>query len=133
MIDRSNLRILVVDDFLNMRLMVKNMLRQLGFGDIDLAANGADAIPMLRARRHRLVISDWNMEPVSGLQLLEAVLDDPALGAPLFVMITGSREAASQADELGAIATIVKPFSLIDMKEAMTRVLMRGGPLQLSA
>jgi two-component system chemotaxis response regulator CheY len=133
MTDRPSLRILVVDDFLNMRLMVKNMLRQLGFGDIDLAANGADAIPMLHARRHHLVISDWNMEPVSGLQLLEAVLNDPALGAPLFIMITGSREAASRADELGASATIVKPFSLIDMKEAMARVLMRGGPLRSSA
>ena len=124
--DRSTLRVLVVDDYLNMRLMVKNMLRQLGVREIDFAADGGAAIPELRARRYRLVISDWNMQPITGLELLEAVRKDPTLGWPRFIMLTGNSEAASRASEMGADATLLKPFSTIDLREAVSRAFPHG-------
>jgi two-component system chemotaxis response regulator CheY len=115
--------VLVVDDYPNMRLMIKNMLRQIGFRDVYMAEDGKSALDLLRERGYRLIISDWNMAPMSGLQLLRQVQDTAGLRDIPFVMVTGNQEAATQAAELGVGATIVKPFSAADLKDAIGRAL----------
>ena len=80
--------ILVVDDYKTMVRIVRNLLHQLGFEDVDEANDGASALAKLRARRFGLVISDWAMEPMNGLELLQQVRADPELKAMPFIMIT---------------------------------------------
>ena len=115
--------ILVVDDYANMRIMLKNMLRQLGMRDVDMANDGGAALSLLPQRPYRLIVSDWNMEPMTGLQLLQSVQTNPQLRATPFIMVTGSAEAAIDARKLGASATIIKPFSAINLKEAVAQAL----------
>ena len=105
--------ILVVDDYKTMVRIVRNLLHQLGFNDVDEAYDGASALAKLRARRFGLIISDWAMEPMSGLELLEQVRADPELRALPFIMITAEnrRERIAKAEQAGVDGYIVKPFS----------------------
>src|SRR5262247_802363 len=72
--------VLVVDDYNTMVRIIRNLLKQIGFADIDDAGDGASALAKMRARKYGLVISDWNMEPMTGFELLRQVRADPALG-----------------------------------------------------
>jgi two-component system chemotaxis response regulator CheY len=105
--------ILVVDDYRTMVRIVRNLLHQLGFDNIDDASDGASALAKLRAKAYGLVISDWLMEPMSGLELLEQVRADPKLEALPFIMITAEnrQERVARAEQAGANAFIVKPFN----------------------
>ena len=80
--------VLVVDDYSTMVRIIRNLLHQLGFSDVDDANDGAAALAKMRAKRYGLVISDWNMEPMSGYELLLQVRADPALGETPFIMVT---------------------------------------------
>jgi two-component system, chemotaxis family, chemotaxis protein CheY len=80
--------VLVVDDYGTMVRIIHNLLRQLGFSDVDDANDGAAALAKMHAKRYGLVISDWNMEPMSGYDLLREVRADPALGQTPFIMVT---------------------------------------------
>jgi len=112
MAHRSADPILIVDDYSRMLRIIRGLLRQLGYEEVEEASDGASALAKLRQRPFRLVISDWNMEPMSGLELLRAVRADPALAALPFIMVTAEARAAkiAEAREAGVSDYIVKPF-----------------------
>jgi two-component system chemotaxis response regulator CheY len=117
--------ILVVDDYKTMVRIVRNLLNQLGFQDIDEANDGASALAKLRARRFGLVISDWAMEPMNGLELLEQVRADPELRALPFIMITAEnrKDRVARAEQAGANGYIVKPFTAETLNDRIARVM----------
>lgn len=104
--------VLIVDDYGPMRRVLRSLLRQLGFADVDEAEDGAAALALLRNRRYGLVISDWNMRPVTGLDLLREVRADPGLASLPFVMLTAESKTENviAAREAGASGYVVKPF-----------------------
>lgn len=115
--------ILVVDDYGRMVRIVRNLLHQLGFDNIDDASDGAGALTKLRAKTYGLVISDWMMEPMSGIELLEEVRADPRLQALPFIMITAERRAEQVAERAGADAFIVKPFDAEVLRDKIAAVM----------
>ena len=117
--------ILVVDDYKTMVRIVRNLLNQLGFQDIDEANDGASALAKLRARRFGLVISDWAMEPMNGLELLQQVRADPDLKTLPFIMITAEnrKERVAKAEQAGANGYIVKPFTAETLNDRIARVM----------
>jgi two-component system chemotaxis response regulator CheY len=123
-VDKST-PILVVDDYKAMVRIVRNLLHQLGFGNVDEANDGANALAKLRQKRFGLVISDWAMEPMSGLELLQAIRADPELKTLPFIMITAEnrKERVAQAEQAGADGYIVKPFNAEALNERIARVM----------
>jgi two-component system chemotaxis response regulator CheY len=117
--------ILVVDDYKTMVRIVRNLLHQLGFEDVDEANDGASALAKLRARPFGLVISDWAMEPMNGLELLQQVRADPELKAMPFIMITAEnrKDRVSKAEQAGANSYIVKPFTAEALKDRIALVM----------
>ena len=117
--------ILVVDDYKTMVRIVRNLLNQLGFQDVDEANDGATALTKLRARRFGLVISDWAMEPMNGLELLQQVRADPDLKTLPFIMITAEnrKERVAKAEQAGANGYIVKPFTAETLNDRIARVM----------
>jgi two-component system, chemotaxis family, chemotaxis protein CheY len=110
-IDRAS-PILIVDDYTRMLRIIRNLLRSLGYEQVEEASDGASALAMLRQKPFRLVISDWNMEPMSGLELLREVRADPALATLPFIMVTAEARAAkiAEAERAGVSGYIIKPF-----------------------
>ena len=107
------MKVLVVDDYSTMRRIIKSQLTKLGYTDIDEAATGEDALAKLREAHYGLVISDWNMEPMTGYDLLRKVRADEKLKATPFIMITAESKAdhAIAAKEAGVDNYILKPFN----------------------
>ena len=105
--------ILVVDDYSTMIRIICNLLKQLGYQNIDNANDGATALAKMRAKRYGLVISDWNMEPMSGYDLLKEVRADAALATTPFIMITAESKTENviAAKRAGVSNYIVKPFN----------------------
>ena len=105
--------ILVVDDYNTMIRIIRNLLKQLGFEDIDDASDGSAALTKLREKKYGLVISDWNMEPMTGYELLREVRADPALGQTPFIMVTAESKTDNviAAKKAGVNNYIVKPFN----------------------
>jgi two-component system chemotaxis response regulator CheY len=116
--------VLVVDDHNTMVRIISNLLRQLGFVDIDGASDGATALSKLQAKRYGLVISDWNMEPMTGFELLRQVRADPRLGAIPFIMVTAETrtENVIAARKAGVNNYIVKPFNAQTLKTKIEAV-----------
>ena len=123
-VDKST-PILVVDDYKTMVRIVRNLLQQLGFQHVDDANDGASALAKLRQERFGLVISDWAMEPMSGLELLQAIRADPELETLPFIMITAEnrKERVVQAEQAGADGYLVKPFNAEALSERIARVM----------
>ncbi|MBW7851068.1 MAG: response regulator [Rhodospirillales bacterium] len=121
----SNMNILIVDDYKTMLRIIRNLLRQLGFVNIDEATDGSMALEKLRNNHFGLVISDWNMEPMTGLQLLREVRADPKLKATPFIMVTAESKSENviAAKEAGVSNYIVKPFNAETLKSKMVSVL----------
>jgi two-component system chemotaxis response regulator CheY len=119
------MKILVVDDYLGMRKLIRTMLRQAGFQDVEEAEDGGTALEKLKSRNYDLVLSDWNMEPMSGLDLLRAARGSPALRSLPFIMVTGTPNADEDAEKEGADGCIQKPLSVAMLKEAIRRVFER--------
>jgi two-component system, chemotaxis family, chemotaxis protein CheY len=117
--------ILVVDDYKTMVRIVRNLLHQLGFEDVDEANDGASALAKLRARRFGLVISDWAMEPMNGLELLQQVRADAELKALPFIMITAEnrKDRVAKAEQAGANGYIVKPFNAQTLSDRIALVM----------
>lgn len=121
--------VLVVDDFPTMRKIIRNLLEQLGFNNMYEAENGADALRKMRDAGGRghfgLVISDWNMEPMTGLQLLKEVRADNTLKATPFIMVTAENKTENviAAKQAGVNNYIVKPFNAITLKQKIEAVL----------
>jgi two-component system chemotaxis response regulator CheY len=105
--------VLVVDDYNTMVRIIRNLLKQLGFEDVDDACDGASALAKMRAKKYGLVISDWNMEPMTGYELLKEVRSDPALGTTPFIMVTAESKTENviAAKKAGVNNYIVKPFN----------------------
>jgi two-component system, chemotaxis family, chemotaxis protein CheY len=123
----KNTPILVVDDYQTMVRIVRNLLQQLGFENIEDASDGTSALAKLRERDFGLVISDWMMEPMSGLELLRQVRADPGLKGLPFIMITAQsrKDCVATAEQAGADAFIVKPFNAEALGEKITAVAGR--------
>ena len=114
--------VLVVDDYRSMIRIMGDLLRQLGFSDIDGAKDGNEALARLRARRYGLVISDWCMEPMSGAALIEKVKADPALAATP-VIVVSAEAGAEEARKAGAASFLAKPFNARTLKGKIEAVL----------
>jgi two-component system, chemotaxis family, chemotaxis protein CheY len=122
-IDHS-LRVLVVDDFATMIRIVRNLLGHLGFQDVDDASDGHAALRKLRQRKYDLVICDWNMEPMTGFDLLQQVRADRNLSAMPFIMITAESKTDNviAAKRAGVSNYIVKPFNAETLKAKIDAV-----------
>lgn len=122
-----NIKILVVDDFSTMRRIVKNLLQELGFDNIQEADDGNTALPLLKTNKFDLVITDWNMPGMTGIELLKAIRANPALRSTPVLMVTAenSREQIIEAAQNGVNGYIVKPFTANTLKEKMERIFER--------
>ena len=120
-----NMKILIVDDFKTMLKIIDSLLRQLGFRNIEEASDGEAALEKLKAGKFDLILSDWNMEPMSGLDLLKAVRADAALKAIPMVLITAESKIENiiAAKQAGVNNYIVKPFNANTLKEKLVAVL----------
>lgn len=117
--------VLVVDDYKTMIRIISNLLRQLGFSNIDEASDGGRALQLMRTRPYGLVISDWNMEPMTGLDLLKEVRSDIKLKDTPFIMVTAESKVENvvTAKSAGVNNYIVKPFNADTFKSKLVSVL----------
>jgi two-component system chemotaxis response regulator CheY len=120
-----DMRILVVDDYATMQKIERNLLKQIGFGNVDTANDGSQALQMLRLQHYDLILSDWNMEPMTGLMLLREVRNDPALKHIPFIMVTAEtkQENVIAAREAGVSNYIIKPFTADTLKKKLQSVI----------
>ena len=123
-IDKS-MNVLIVDDYKTMLRIIRNLLKQIDFNNVDEATDGAEALTKLRASQYGLVISDWNMQPMTGLQLLQEVRTDTRLKTTPFIMITAESkmENVVAAKQAGVSNYIVKPFNAETLREKIEKVL----------
>ena len=123
-----NMRVLIVDDYKTMLRIVGNLLKQLGFNNVDEATDGGMAFEMLKKEKYGLCISDWNMEPVTGIELLRKVRADESLKSLPFIMVTAESkvENVQTAVAAGVNNYIVKPFNADTLRAKIEKVL---GPL----
>ncbi|OWY38753.1 response regulator [Xenophilus sp. AP218F] len=120
----KNTRFLVVDDFSTMRRIVRNLLKELGFTNVDEAEDGQVALHKLKTQHFDFIVSDWNMPNMTGIELLKAVRADPQLKHLPFMMITAEakRENIIEAAMAGASGYIVKPFTAATLEEKMNKI-----------
>ena len=120
-----SLSILIVDDYKTMLRIIRNFLKQLGFHNVDEATDGAEALNKLRSKNYDLVISDWNMEPMTGYELLKEVRSDDMLKALPFIMVSAESKTDNviAAKKAGVNNYIVKPFNAATLKSKLTSVL----------
>jgi two-component system chemotaxis response regulator CheY len=124
MVYNSAMPVLVVDDYSTMVRIIRNLLRQLGFENVDEASDGAAALEKMQNRHYGLVISDWNMEPMTGYDLLRHVRADPELGEIPFIMVTAESKTENviAAKKAGVNNYIVKPFNAQTLKAKIEAV-----------
>ncbi|MFC7291121.1 response regulator [Hirschia litorea] len=117
--------VLVVDDYKTMIRIITNLLKQLGFQNIEDAADGQEALAKMQGNNYGLVISDWNMEPMTGYELLREVRADDKLKATPFIMVTAESKTENviAAKKAGVNNYIVKPFNAATLKGKITAVL----------
>ncbi len=120
----KNVKFLVVDDFATMRRIVRNLLGDLGFANVEEAGDGAAALEMLRASAFDFVVSDWDMPNMDGLALLKAIRADDALKRlPVLLLTTEARrEHILAAAEAGASGYVVKPFTAATLDEKLGKL-----------
>lgn len=123
-VDR-NMSILVVDDYKSMVRIVRGMLNQLGFQNIDDAPNGEAALALIRENTYGLILSDWNMQPMTGLELLVKVRAEERTRNTPFVMVTAEAKAENvvAARKAGVNNYVIKPFTLAVLKQKLSSVL----------
>jgi len=120
-----NMNVLIVDDYKTMLRIIRNLLKQLGFNNVEEASDGTEALTKLRGGNFGLVISDWNMEPMTGLQLLREVRSDEKMQNLPFIMITAESKTENviAAKEAGVSNYIVKPFNAATLKAKLVTVI----------
>ncbi|WP_308911416.1 response regulator [Pseudokordiimonas caeni] len=120
-----NMPILIVDDYKTMLRIVRNLLKQLGFDNVDEATDGAEALSKARSKAYGLIISDWNMEPMTGYELLKEVRADNQLKNTPFIMVTAESKTDNviAAKKAGVNNYIVKPFNAATLKQKLVAVL----------
>ncbi|MDP2752388.1 MAG: chemotaxis response regulator CheY [Rhodocyclaceae bacterium] len=128
-VDHAKIKFLVVDDFSTMRRIVRNLLKELGFTNVEEAEDGAIALQKLQAGNFEFVVSDWNMPNMDGLTLLQTVRADERLKTLPFLMITAEakKENIIAAAQAGASGYIVKPFTAATLGEKMTKIFEKLG------
>lgn len=121
----KDMPILIVDDYKTMLRIIRNLLKQLDFNNIDEATDGSMALEKLKEKPYGLVISDWNMQPMTGLELLRSVRADGGLKRTPFIMITAESKTENvvAAKEAGVNNYIVKPFNAETLKSKIESVL----------
>ena len=119
-----NMKFLVVDDFSTMRRIVRNLLKELGFTNVQEAEDGVDALNKLRSDKFEFVVSDWNMPNMTGIDLLRAIRADAALKHLPVLMITAEakKENIIEAAQAGASGYIVKPFTAATLDEKLKKI-----------
>jgi len=117
--------ILIVDDYKTMLRIIGNLLKQLGFKTIDEATDGAEALSKMRSKSYSLVISDWNMAPMTGFQLLKEVRADEKLKETKFILVTAESKTENviAAKQAGVNNYIVKPFNAETLKGKLKAVI----------
>ncbi len=121
-----SMKVLVVDDYKTMIRIIHNLLKQLGFNDLDEAENGVEALKKMQSGiKYGLVISDWNMEPMTGYELLQKVRADESIKRTPFIMVTAESKTENviAAKQAGVNNYIVKPLNAATLKMKMTAVL----------
>ncbi len=121
----KNMPILIVDDYKTMLRIIKNLLAQLGFKNVEEATDGKMALEKLEQKEYKLVISDWNMEPMSGLELLKAIRASDTMKDLPFIMITAETKTDNVivAKEAGVNNYIIKPFNAATLKTKLSAVV----------
>jgi two-component system chemotaxis response regulator CheY len=121
----KNMKVLIVDDYQTMLRILRNLLKQLEFLNVEEAKDGSTALTLLRKEPYGLIISDWNMEPMTGIQLLREVRADAKLKHIPFIMITAESKSENviTAKEAGVSNYIVKPFNAETLKAKLVSVL----------
>ncbi|EXJ09320.1 Chemotaxis protein CheY [Nitrincola nitratireducens] len=124
---KKDIRILVVDDFSTMRRIIKNLLRDLGFTNVDEADDGRTALPILKQGRIEFLITDWNMPGMTGIDLLKEVRSDPELAHIPVLMVTAEakREQIIAAAQAGVNGYVIKPFTAVVLKEKIEKIFER--------
>jgi two-component system chemotaxis response regulator CheY len=127
--DRTSLKFLVVDDFSTMRRIVRNLLKELGFTNVEEAEDGAVALSKLREGGFEVVVSDWNMPNMDGLTLLQTMRADAELKTLPFLMITAEakKENIAAAVQAGASSCIAKPFTAATLQEKLDKIFEKMG------
>lgn len=125
----KNLRFLVVDDFSTMRRIVRTMLRDCGFTNVEEAENGADALAKLKASKFDFLVSDWNMPVMTGIELLKAVRATEGLKDLPVLLVTAEakREQIIEAAQSGVNGYVVKPFNAVTFDEKLNGIFKRLG------
>ena len=123
----KNMKILIVDDFSTMRRIIKNLLRDLGFNNTSEADDGTTALPMLQSGGYDLLITDWNMPGMQGIDLLKHVRADDSLNGLPVLMVTAEqkRDQIVEAAQAGVNGYIVKPFTAQTLKEKLDKIFER--------
>ncbi|MFN8946744.1 MAG: response regulator [Alphaproteobacteria bacterium] len=123
------MKVLVVDDYSTMRRIIRNLLNQIGYADVDEASDGGDALNKLRQVHYGLVISDWNMEPMTGYDLLKQVRADEKLKTTPFIMVTAESKTDNvvAAKKAGVDNYIVKPFNAATLQQKINAVMTPAG------
>ncbi len=121
----KNMPILIVDDYKTMLRIIANLLKQIGFNNVDEATDGSMALGKMRERAYGLVISDWNMEPMTGLQLVKEIRADEKLKATPFIMVTAESKTENvvAAKQAGINNYIVKPFNAETLRKKLEAVI----------
>lgn len=131
---RKDLEVLIVEDRQVMLKIIRRLLVQLGYARIDEATNGLEALGRLGGKRYDLILSDWNMEPMSGFELLKLVRAEPATKETPFVLITAEAKPENilAAKAAGASGYLVKPFKLDALERTIDSVLAAKGFVTLA-
>jgi len=121
----KNMQVLIVDDYKTMLKIIRNLLGQIGFKNVDEATSAPQALDLIKNKNYGLIISDWNMEPMTGLELLQKVRSEEKTQKTPFIMITAESKTENvvEAKKAGVSNYIVKPFNANVLKEKLTSVL----------
>lgn len=124
-----NMRFLVVDDFSTMRRIVRNLLKELGYSNVEEAEDGAIALSMLKNGNFEFVVTDWNMPNMDGLTLLQSIRADASLAHLPVLMVTAEakKENIIAAAQSGANGYVVKPFTAATLDEKLTKIFEKLG------
>lgn len=125
----KNMKFLIVDDFSTMRRIVRNLLKELGFSNVDEAEDGVVALNKLKGSNFEFVVSDWNMPNMSGLELLKAIRADASLKHLPVLMVTAEakKENIIEAAQAGASGYVVKPFTAATLEEKLNKIFEKMG------